>query len=113
MGAVSLSVLMITNNEEIKAENLDQISDDIVIVDTKEKQTFGTHHFPWTDDFSEARNYAQSQCKGDYILWLDDDDEVPQKTIGTIKEMLGETQMLSLNFVFDFALKSVGVSSVS
>ncbi len=33
-----------------------------------------TSFFKWEDDFAKARNYNFSQCKGDWILWLDADD---------------------------------------
>lgn len=32
--------------------------------------------FEWTDDFSAARNYADSFAKGEWLLWADADDEV-------------------------------------
>ncbi len=33
-------------------------------------------HFPWCDDFSAARNAALDEATGDWILWLDSDEEV-------------------------------------
>lgn len=33
-------------------------------------------HFDWVDDFSAARAFNFSQCKGEWILWLDADDTI-------------------------------------
>jgi len=51
------------------------------VVNTSDKDNASAHHdkvknytFPWCDDFSAARNFAQSKCTKDWILWLDDDD---------------------------------------
>lgn len=37
--------------------------------------------FPWIDDFAAARNHSLSHCTGDWVIWLDADDRVPQDTI--------------------------------
>lgn len=33
-------------------------------------------HFPWTENFSEARQFSFDQCTQPFILWLDSDDTV-------------------------------------
>jgi glycosyltransferase involved in cell wall biosynthesis len=38
------------------------------------------HSFPWNDDFSAARNHSLERAQGDWILWLDADDELPAAT---------------------------------
>ncbi|MEO6096372.1 MAG: glycosyltransferase [Fibrobacteria bacterium] len=38
------------------------------------------HCFPWNDDFSAARNHSLERAQGDWILWLDADDELPTAT---------------------------------
>lgn len=64
-------------------ESIRGIWDDLVVVDTGSKdrtveiaQSFGARifTFPWTDDFSAARNYCWEQLKTDYRMWLDSDD---------------------------------------
>jgi glycosyltransferase involved in cell wall biosynthesis len=39
------------------------------------------HKFDWTNDFSEARNLIMSKCEGEFMMWLDADDEL----VGTDK----------------------------
>jgi glycosyltransferase involved in cell wall biosynthesis len=46
------------------------------------------YFFPWTDDFSEARNFAKSKCTKDMILWLDADDRLSEDTQRTLREEL-------------------------
>jgi tetratricopeptide (TPR) repeat protein len=57
--------------------------DDIVIVDTGsqddtadivESLGLDVHYFEWIDDFSAARNYAQSIAKHDWVITVDSDE---------------------------------------
>lgn len=85
----TLSLCMIVKNEEkhlIKClKSVRDIVDEIIIVDTgstdrtREIATvFGAKvfDFPWTGDFSEARNYSLTQASGDWILILDADEVI-------------------------------------
>jgi glycosyltransferase involved in cell wall biosynthesis len=80
---------MIVKNEAHQlaeaVENFSQFADEIVIVDTGSTdntrevalQCAGrVHDFPWSDDFSAARNHSFAQARGDYLLWMDADDRV-------------------------------------
>lgn len=102
-GPMTLSVCMIVRDEE---ENLNELlpqlgfADEIIVVDTDPEkhypfyqdgfvpETARSFHFPWIDDFSAARNFAQSKCTGDWILWLDADDRVPAKSAALIRAAL-------------------------
>jgi len=64
-------------------ESVKGIPDEIIIVDTgstdrtREIAKEWTNHvydFPWTDDFSAARNASFQYATQQYILWLDADD---------------------------------------
>ena len=94
---------MIVKNEERgirKAlESLVGVVDEVVVVDTgstdgtvgivgevagewdaamgahgEQRPTLNLLHHPWQDDFSEARNFAQDACTGDWCVILDGDE---------------------------------------
>ncbi len=88
---VTISLCMIVKNEESCIgkclDSLRGIVDEMIVVDTgstdrtkeiaKEKGA-AVYDFKWTDDFSEARNYAFSLAKGDYIYSADADEEIDE-----------------------------------
>jgi glycosyltransferase involved in cell wall biosynthesis len=92
-----LSLAMIVKNEEKTLarvlEAASQFCDEMIIVDTgstdstcdiiRQYQNKGARleHFKWCDDFAAARNYSFSLCHGDWIIWLDADDALPDSTI--------------------------------
>lgn len=84
-----LSLCMIVRDEEKSLPTvLDSVADhvdEIVIVDTGSKdktkevaKKYGAkiYDFEWVDDFSAARNFSFSKATGDWIFWVDADDEV-------------------------------------
>ncbi len=88
---VRISLCMIVKNEEaVLARCLSSaagIADEIIVVDTgstdrtKEiaaRFTDRIYEYPWHDDFAAARNFAFSKGTGDYLLWLDADDVIPE-----------------------------------
>ncbi|MCT2347586.1 glycosyltransferase, partial [Niallia taxi] len=74
-----ISLALITKNEQeniqICLNSIGNLIDEIVVVDTGstdrtleilEKQpNVMLYQFEWTNDFSDARNYAINQCTGD------------------------------------------------
>lgn len=88
---VTISLCMIVKNEESCIgkclDSLKGIVDEMIVVDTgstdrtreiaKEKGA-QVYDFKWTDDFSEARNYAFSLAKCDYIYSADADEELDE-----------------------------------
>jgi len=59
------------------------IWDELVVVDTGSTdrtveiaKSYGARveHFDWVNDYSAARNFAESLCQGDYIYWQDADE---------------------------------------
>lgn len=98
----TVSGMMIVKNEaaniQQRMEELASFVDDMVIVDTgssdktvelikafKGRVSPRLYHYAWNRDFSAARNYAKSKCIGDWIFWLDGDDEIPAETLEALK----------------------------
>ena len=90
--AITFSLCMIVKNEEkVLARCLDSVRDlmdEIIIVDTgsedrtKEiaaKYTDKVYDFPWTGNFSEARNFSFSMASCDYIYAADADEVVDEE----------------------------------
>ncbi len=97
----AISVCMIVKNEETNLPRLlasiRGLADEVIVVDTGSTdrtveiaKSFGakTYHFEWCDDFSAARNESLKYATGDYILWLDGDDEISEQDHPAIKEHL-------------------------
>ncbi|MFC4182820.1 glycosyltransferase [Saccharococcus thermophilus] len=96
-----LSLCMIVKNEErVLKRCLDSvygIVDEIVIVDTgstdstKEialKYVDKIYEFEWTNSFADARNYAQKQANGEWILILDADEYVDRESLQQLVTIL-------------------------
>lgn len=111
----SLSVCMIMKNEEdVIGRCLSCVkgfADEIILVDTgstdktKEIAAGFTHliyDFPWIDDFAAARNFSFSKATGDYIMWLDADDVIDEKTQAGIKMLMSaldpDTDMIMMKY---------------
>lgn len=93
-----LSVCIIARNEE---KNLPRaiasvrgVADEIVVADTGSADRtvqiateLGARvcHFPWCDDFSAARNHALDQARGDWIFWLDADEELLPESLAEVR----------------------------
>lgn len=98
---MTLSVCMIVRNEENCIErslqSLQGLADEVIIVDTgstdktlaiAQRFTAKIFHFPWTDDFSAARNFALSQATSSWILVLDADEVIAQEDHQRIKQLI-------------------------
>lgn len=113
-----LSLCMIVKNEE---ENIDTVlgnarsyADEIIIVDTgstdntkklASKYTDKIYDYEWRHDFSKARNYAFEKANNDYLMWLDADDFVSEKSAKSIvqwKEDGDECDVVICPYVTNF-----------
>ncbi len=106
---------MIVKNEEMHiARCLDSIAelvDEIVIVDTGSTDktveiasgyTAKVYSYPWTDDFSDARNYSFSKATMDYCMWMDADDILEkterEKFLQLKKSLLPDTDIVMMKY---------------
>lgn len=110
----TVSLCMVIRNEE---ENLAralrsarEIADEMIVIDTgssdrsaeiAEKAGARVYPFPWSDDFSAARNFAIEKATGDYILMLDGDEHISPLffTEGqTLKKLLSPDRPCAFRF---------------
>ena len=103
---------MIVKNEELVLErclnSVKNLVDEIIIVDTgsidntkdiAKRFTKNVLDYEWVHDFSKARNFAFSKATSKYILWLDADDIVPQKTIKELIKIKNNLSFFKINFI--------------
>ncbi len=98
-GMTPLSVIVIALNEERNiAECLESVgwADEIILVDSGSKDgtvkvagQFGAKIFiqPWKG-FAEAKTFAVSKTRNNWILWLDADERVPHELADEIQAMV-------------------------
>lgn len=90
----TLTVCIVAKNEESNIgaalTSVRSVADEIVLVDTGSTdrtidiaQAFGAKvvHHPWNDDFSAARNAGLEKATGDWILMLDADETLPERSV--------------------------------
>ncbi|KLU62985.1 SPBc2 prophage-derived glycosyltransferase SunS [Peptococcaceae bacterium CEB3] len=98
---LSLSLCLITRDEEQSLpaclESIRDLAAEIIVVDTGSRDetiqiaaAAGARifHFPWSGDFSAARNYALSQAHGDWVLVLDADERLQVVEHTTLRGLL-------------------------
>ncbi len=97
----SLSLCMIVKDE---ARNLARslapllpYVDEAVVVDTGSSDgtpelaaSLGArvHHFTWCFDFAAARNFSLERASGDWVLWLDGDNRIPEEDAALLKSLV-------------------------
>ncbi|MBP1711309.1 MAG: SAM-dependent methyltransferase and glycosyltransferase, partial [Deltaproteobacteria bacterium] len=96
----TLSLCMIVKNEEKHLvrclRSVRDIVDEIIIVDTGSTdktieiaKVFGAKlfDFPWTGDFSAARNHSLAQATGEWILVLDGDEAISARDFDELRAL--------------------------
>jgi glycosyltransferase involved in cell wall biosynthesis len=96
-----LSVAMIVRNAaDTLAETLESvrsIADEIVVADTgsndETKQVARRYattllDVKWNDDFAAARNPCLSHVRGDWVLWLDAGERLPEETARQLRQFV-------------------------
>lgn len=102
---VKISACLIVRDEEEHLErclrSLAGVAQEIVVVDTGSKD--GTvsiakrhgaviGHFDWCDDFSAARNAALELATGNWILWIDADEELVADSMAAFRRAVVRPQ---------------------
>lgn len=100
--------MIVRDEENAIARCLDSVKDfvdEMIIVDTGSKDrtveicmSFGAKvfHYEWNNHFAQARNYSLSQASGDWLLWLDADEEIKQASFDQLKEEIFEQKEKSV-----------------
>ena len=121
----TISAVYIVKNERdtlLKSlESLNGLADEIIIVDTgstdgplemlatlsKNDGSISLYSFEWCDDFSKARNFANSKANGDWIISFDADEKITDfkslKLLLTYLQIFGDypKTVFNLNIVRD------------
>lgn len=100
MKNTTIGLSMIVRNEEATLarclESVQGLVDEIVVVDTgssdrtveiARRYTGNVFSFPWSGDFSEARNFALDKTLSRWVLYLDADEEL-EASRGDIRSLL-------------------------
>ncbi|MBT6467264.1 MAG: glycosyltransferase, partial [Kordiimonadaceae bacterium] len=113
-----ISFCLITKDEQVNIErclkSLNKVKNkQIIIVDTgssdntiKIAKTFGAeiYHHEWNNDFSEARNQSLEYARGDWVMFLDADEELTSDAVQTLKEDMTKPNILG----YRLPLENVG-----
>ncbi|MGE0757779.1 MAG: glycosyltransferase [Pirellulaceae bacterium] len=96
-----LSVAMIVRDAadglRLSMASVQEIADELVVVDTgstdKSREVareFGArvYDWPWSDDFSAARNFAAGHVTGDWTLWLDAGETLSDSDARDLRQFL-------------------------
>lgn len=107
---VNLSVCIIVKNEYdllmkcIKSVN--EIANEIVVIDTGSNDKsdilanqYGAdvYHYQWSNNFSDVRNYAIKKAAGDWVLFIDADEILPQQSKKQLVNLLLNPQSTAYN----------------
>jgi glycosyltransferase involved in cell wall biosynthesis len=91
--------MIVKNEEEMLGQCLTSIRDlwdELIVVDTGSDdrtveiaESYGAQvfHHPWNDSFSEARNHSLDHSTGDWILYIDADEELVREDIPKLLAM--------------------------
>ena len=114
----TISFCLIAKNEQENIgrclNSLNEIQNkQIIVVDTgstdntiKIAKSFGAeiYHHNWDNDFSKARNHFMRYARGDWVLYLDADEELAPNALKTLKEDMAKTNILG----YRLPLQNVG-----
>ncbi len=101
--SASISLCMIVRDArqslETALSSVRPFVDEMVVVDTGSRDGSAqvareagaqVFDFPWRDDFSAARNFSIEKATGDWIFWMDSDDELPPESGPRLRRLVAE-----------------------
>lgn len=101
----ALSLVMIVKDEEDSIgrclESVKDVADEIIVVDTGSSdrtveiaQSYGAKVFfhAWSGDFSEARNASLNHATGEWVMFLDADEELVAEDTPKLKALLKDAE---------------------
>ncbi|OQM45359.1 glycosyltransferase [Anoxybacillus sp. UARK-01] len=107
----AISLCMIVKNEEDFIEqclaSVSKLVSEIIIVDTGstdgtlsicEKFQAKIYHYEWNHHFAEARNFGLLQASGDWILWMDADEQLESNQERLVEQSVVQTNAHVLLF---------------
>jgi hypothetical protein len=107
---MSLTVCLLTRNDEARLgrvlESVAGVADDVLVGDTGSTdgtvtlaQSQGARVVPiaWDDDFGKARCDVLAQARGDWVLWLNPDEELDRTSTAILSGCLQEAGVLAFN----------------
>lgn len=117
MSVEKLSLCMIVRDEERHLdgclESFGPFVDQIVVVDSgsmdrtaeiAHRHGASVHHVPWRDDFSLARNESLRHATGQWVVWMDADDILPDGAGASLRALTGHEPA----YAFTFTIENLG-----
>ncbi len=105
---MNLSVCLIARNEQANIaraiRSVQHVADEVVLADTgstddtveiAKKLGARVELFPWCDDFAAARNHALDRARGEWILWLDADEELLDRSVAVLRRCIADHNALA------------------
>lgn len=118
----TISLCMIVRDEEARLGSclgrVADVVDEIVVVDTGSRdrtvaiaRSFGAKviDVPWEDDFAKARNASLAAATGDWVLVLDADEVVDEKSLSGLRQLAASER--AAGFLLHFVNTDAGKES--
>lgn len=121
-----LSVILISKNEEQFLDDclgsVKDVADQLVVVDTgssdrtmeiAKRHGADVHEFKWTGDFSAARNESLAHARGDWVLFIDADEELSAEGADELRNAMQQSDALAWRLpIVDVGREHLGRSFV-